>query len=62
MRKIEYKIVNYEPGFGRRVMGADFGEDFLRVLSEQGQGGWDLKQAIRQSGLPTLLIFGREVA
>lgn len=62
MKKIEYKTVTYEPALGRRLSGDDFGEDFTRVLSEQGQEGWDLKAVIRESGLQTLLVFGREVA
>jgi hypothetical protein len=62
MKKIEYKTVSYEPSLGKRISGNDFGEAFVRVLSEQGQEGWDLKEIIRESGLLALLVFSREVA
>ena len=62
MKKIEYKTVQYEQGLGKRLSGDDFGESFLRVLSEQGEEGWDLKDVIRESGMHALLIFSREVA
>ncbi len=62
MKRIEYKIVAYEQGLRKRLAGDDFGESFLRVLSEQGQEGWDLKDVIRESGMHALLIFSREVA
>lgn len=62
MRKIEYKIVRYEQGLLKRLSGDDFGESFLRVLSENGQEGWDLKEIIRESGMEALLIFSREAA
>ena len=61
MKKIEYKIVKYEQGFGNRLKGNDFSEDFLRVLSENGAEGWDLKEIMRESGFQALLIFGREM-
>jgi len=60
MKKIEYKTVCYEPGLGKRLTGGEFGERFTRLLSEQGQEGWDLKEVIRESGMQTLLIFSRE--
>lgn len=63
MKKIEYKMVTYAtPGLLKRLSGDSFGESFLRVLAEQGQEGWDLKEVIRESGVEALLIFGREVA
>jgi hypothetical protein len=62
MKKIEYKTVNYAPGVGQRLSGDDFGENFLHVLAEQGQEGWDLKHVIRESGMQALLIFSREAA
>jgi Domain of unknown function (DUF4177) len=62
MKQIEYKIVRYEQGLLKRLSGDDFGESFLRVLSEQGQEGWDLKEIIRESGMEALLIFSREAA
>ena len=62
MRKIEYKTVKYEQGLGKRLSGDDFGESFLRVLAEQGQEGWDLKEIIRESGMQAILIFSREVS
>jgi hypothetical protein len=62
MKKFEYKTVNYAQGLRKRLSGDDFGESFLRVLAEQGQEGWDLKDVIRDSGMQTILIFGREVA
>ncbi len=62
MKKIEYKMVTYEIGLRKRLSGDRFGEGFLKVLAEQGQEGWDLKDIIRESGLEALLIFGREVA
>jgi len=62
MKKIEYKTVQYEQGLRKRISGDDFGESFLRVLSEQGEEGWDLKDVIRESGMHALLIFSREVA
>ena len=61
MRKIEFKTVKYKPELGKRIKGDDFGESFVKVLSEQGQEGWDLKSIIREHGLQTLLIFSREV-
>ena len=61
MRKIEFKTVEYEQGIGKRIKGDDFGESFMKVLSEQGQEGWDLKSIIREHRLKTLLIFSREV-
>ena len=63
MKKIEYRIVRYETaGLLKRLCGDVFDEGFRRVLAEQGQEGWDLKEIIRESGLQALLIFGREVA
>ncbi|MCL5099205.1 MAG: DUF4177 domain-containing protein [Candidatus Omnitrophica bacterium] len=62
MKQIEYKTVKFEQGLGKRLSGDDFGESFMRVLSEQGQEGWDLKDVIRESGMQALLIFSREVA
>jgi hypothetical protein len=62
MKRIEYNIVRYETGLRKRLSGDSFGESFLRVLAEQGEEGWDLKEIIRESGLEALLIFGREVA
>ena len=61
MKKIEYKIVNYEISFSNRVSGNEFGEHFLRLLSEHGEDGWDLKEIIRESGMQSLLIFSRQV-
>ena len=61
MRKIEFKTVEYEQGLVKRIKGDDFGESFMKVLSEQGQEGWDLKSIIREHGMKTLLIFSREV-
>lgn len=60
MKRIEYKTVMYEPGFGKRLLGDDFGDSLTQMLSEQGQEGWDLKAAIPRDGLTTLFIFGRE--
>lgn len=62
MKTYEFKTVKYEQGLGQRLSGDDFGESFLRVLSEHGQEGWDLKDVIRESGMHALLIFSREVA
>jgi hypothetical protein len=62
MKKFEYKTVKYEQGLGKRISGDDFGEDFLRVLAEHGNEGWDLKDIIRESGMKALLIFNRELA
>ena len=62
MKRIEYKTVSYEQGLVKRLSGEDFGESFLRVLNEQGQEGWDLKEVIRESGMHALLIFSREAA
>lgn len=59
MKQIEYKIVRYEQGLLKRLSGDDFGESFLKVLTEQGQDGWDLKEIIRESGMEALLIFSR---
>ena len=61
MKKIEYKTVKYEQGLSKRLSGDDFGESFLRVLAEQGQEGWDLKDIIRENGMQAVLIFSREV-
>jgi len=61
MKKFEYKTVIYEQGLGKRIAGDDFGEGFLRVLSEHGNEGWDLKDIIRESGMKALLIFNREL-
>ena len=60
MKKIEYKTVTHQISFGQRISGDDFGDTFLRLLSEQGQEGWDLKEIIREVGMQTLLIFSRE--
>jgi hypothetical protein len=60
MKQIEYKMVRYEQGLLKRLAGDDFGESFLRLLSEQGQEGWDLKEIIRESGMEAILIFSRE--
>jgi len=62
MTKIEYKMVSYEPGLGKRLVGDDFGEGFLHVLSEQGQHGWDLKAVIQKSGMEIRLVFSRPAA
>ena len=62
MKQFEYKTVKYEQGLGKRISGDDFGEDFLKVLSEHGNEGWDLKDIIRESGIKALLIFSRELA
>lgn len=61
MKKIEYKTVKYEQGLAKRLSGDDFGESLLRVLAEQGEEGWDLKDIIRESGMQAILIFSREV-
>jgi|WetSurMetagenome_2_1015567.scaffolds.fasta_scaffold372256_1 hypothetical protein len=60
MKQFEFKTVRYEPGLGKRITGDDFGEGFLKVLSENGRDGWDLKTIVREHGLQTLLIFSRE--
>jgi hypothetical protein len=60
MKLFEFKTVRYEPGLGKRITGDDFGEDFLKVLSEHGREGWDLKTVVREHGLKTLLVFSRE--
>jgi hypothetical protein len=62
MKRIEYRTVRYEPGLGKRLSGDEFGDSFMRVLAEQGQEGWDLKEIIRESGLDAILIFSREAA
>jgi hypothetical protein len=59
MQKIEFKTVSYEISLGKRLSGDDFGDSFLRLLSDHGQEGWDLKGIIRESGMQTLLIFSR---
>lgn len=61
MKTVEFKTVHYEPGLGKRLTGDDFGESFMKVLTEHGQQGWDLKSVIREHGLQTLLVFSREV-
>jgi hypothetical protein len=60
MKQYEFMTVRFEPGLGKRLKGDDFGDSFLAVLNEHGKDGWDLKTIIRESGLQTLLIFGRE--
>ncbi len=62
MKTIEYKTVRYEQGLFKRISGDDFGESFEKLLSEQGQEGWDLKDIIRESGMHAILIFSREAA
>jgi hypothetical protein len=62
MKKIEYKIVRYKSKLGERLTGDMLGKDLMRVLSEQGQEGWDLKEVIQQTGLENILIFSREAA
>ncbi len=62
MKKIEYKIVRYEAGVGERLTGDRFGEGLTRVLSEQGQEGWDLKEVIQQTGMENILVFSREAS
>ena len=61
MKRIEYKTVQYAPGLLKCLSSGAFGEEFLQVLSEHGQEGWDLKEIIRESGLAAILIFSREV-
>lgn len=61
MNKIEYKTVSYSISLGKRMSGDGFGESFLRLLSEQGQEGWDLKEIIRDTGMEALLIFSRPI-
>ena len=60
MKKIEYKTVSYDQGFGERLAGNDFGERFSLFLTQQGEEGWDLKAVIRESGMHAILIFSRE--
>lgn len=62
VKQIEYKLVNYEIGLRQRLSGDDFGESFLKLLTEQGREGWDLKEIIRESGMQSLLVFSREAA
>lgn len=61
MKKVEYKTVSYEPGLGKRLTGDDYGENFLQLLSEQGEEGWDLKAVLQESGLQKTLVFSREM-
>ena len=60
MKQFEFKTVRYAPGLGKRITNDDFGADFLKVLSEHGRDGWDLKTLVREHGLKTLLVFSRE--
>ena len=63
MKKIEYKTVRYETGIGKRLTGDEFGESFMRVLSEQGQEGWELREVIHKIGwFHAILIFSRDAA
>jgi hypothetical protein len=62
VKRIEYKMVRYQQGLVNRLVGDDFGDGFLQLLSEQGEEGWDLKEIIRESGMDALLIFSREAA
>ena len=61
MNKIEYKTVSYS-SLGKRLAGDDFGESFLRLLSEHGREGWDLKEVIRERGMAALVVFSRPSA
>lgn len=60
MKQFEFKTVRYEPSLAKRIKGDDFGEGFQKVLAEHGRAGWDLKTVVREHGLQTILIFGRE--
>ncbi len=62
LKKIEYKTVTYSVSLGKRLSGDDFGESFLRLLSEHGREGWDLKEIIREDGMQALLVFSRELS
>ena len=61
MKQFEFKTLIYAPSLCKRLTGDDFGEDFLKVLSDNGREGWDLKSVVRDTGLQTLLIFSREL-
>ena len=61
MKRIEYRTVRFGVGLTSRLSGDDFGDQFLRVLNEEGQQGWELREVIRESGLSSLLIFSREI-
>lgn len=61
MKQFQFKTVRYEPGFDKQIMGDDFGDGFQKVLADIGKEGWDLKSVVREQGLPTILIFSREV-
>ena len=64
MKQFQCKTVRYEPGFDNQSIGDDFGEGFQKVLAGHGKDGWDLKTIIREikeQGVLTILIFGREV-
>jgi len=51
MKQFQFKTVRYEPGFGKQIMGDDFGDGFQKVLADIGKEGWDLKSVVREQGL-----------
>ena len=62
MKTIEYKHVRHEWSLGTQFSKEKFDEQLVKVLTEHGQQGWDLKSTIWDGGLHAHLIFGREAA
>jgi len=61
MKTIEYKHLRYEWSVGTNLSEKKFDAELMKVLTEHGQQGWDLKGVLHGGGLHAHLIFGREV-
>ena len=62
MKTIEYKHVRYEWSIGANLSEKKFDAALMKMLTEHGQQGWDLKGILGAGGLHAHFIFGREVS
>jgi hypothetical protein len=62
MKTIEYKHLRYEWSIGTNLSEKKFDAELMKMLTEYGQQGWDLKGILGAGGLHANFIFGREVS
>ena len=60
MKTIEYKHFRHEWSLGTQLSKEKYDEQLMKMLTEHGQQGWDLKGVIWDGGLHAHFIFGRE--
>jgi len=62
MKQIEYKHVRHAWKLGEQFSQEKFDEKLMKMLTEHGREGWDLKGVIYEGSLHAHFIFGREAA